>query len=647
MQKQDREILKIFQTEDNRKIEEDFASMLSEHPNLRLFFINENQAYTDGKNIVVDPANDELFCDKIALQKIEEFLGLPTSFSTDGFIALKMITRAQNIHESLHIIYTNFPPELLKEPRGKTKFNQMILSSISNVIEDCFIEAAGASEFDNMNLFLTFGRVSRLFVATPAKGTIQRKFEEFTKPEEEQEIKPSEEELEIQRKISLIMELIDYFATMLLYPMVKLEEPSEDIKEYVDKTKELWLEGSICGDPNKRYEYTSRIFDIIEPLIPKINDKDIEKYEYVKKFISVLVGDEKTHSGKDMSINQFESKGRKAVITRRLFTDLEGNKIDDNYSDQYIYELEKFKEDKNQSIKVASITTKHWEYTGKDLKSSAMHKDVKVKIKYPKSDVNMKKAYDNIYNRYKLNINSYNAKFTQLLKGTVDTKESKYNFGNGIESKRLGDIKKRYWYRNVQGIDVPDVAILFLIDGSGSMYGEKNKNAIISSVILHEVLKKQGIEHAIIEHRADYELPIVKHNILIDFNSRNIDKYNILRLDADGDNRDGLSLLWAEKYLKEKSQAENKVIISISDGMPYHGANNYEYFPPVSIKDTYNCVRKIEKDGISVIGVALEEEKGDTTIYDEIKEIYSRIIDVDDIKHLTTQLLNLVSKLFL
>ena len=51
MQKQDREILKIFQTEDNRKIEEDFASMLSENPNLRLFFINENQAYTDGKNI--------------------------------------------------------------------------------------------------------------------------------------------------------------------------------------------------------------------------------------------------------------------------------------------------------------------------------------------------------------------------------------------------------------------------------------------------------------------------------------------------------------------------------------------------------------------------------------------------------------------
>ena len=91
MQKQDREILKIFQTEDNRKIEEDFASMLSEHPNLRLFFINENEAYTDGKNIVVDPANDELFCDYIALKNTEEFLGLPQTFSIDRFIALKMI----------------------------------------------------------------------------------------------------------------------------------------------------------------------------------------------------------------------------------------------------------------------------------------------------------------------------------------------------------------------------------------------------------------------------------------------------------------------------------------------------------------------------------------------------------------------------
>lgn len=644
MNKQDKDVLKIFQTEDNRKIEEDFASMLSENPNLRLFFINENQAYTDGKNIVVDPADDELFCDSIALKKTEEFLGLPQSLSTDRFIALKMISRAQNIHESLHIMYTNFPPDLLKDPRGNNKFNQMILSSISNVIEDAFIEAAGASEFDNMNLFLTFGRVSRLFSNTPAKGTIQRKFEEFT-GEDDKEL--SEEEMQIQRNISLIMEFIDYFITMLLYPMVKLEEPSEAIKEYVDKTKGLWLEGSICGDATKRYEYTSKTFDAIEPLIPKIENKNIEKYEYVKRFISVLVGDEKTHSGKDMSINQYSHRGRKAIITRRLFTDLDGNKISDNYSKQFIYELNKFETDKKQSLKQTLRTTQYWEYTGEELKANAMHKNIKIKVTYPKPNLNMKKAYDNIYNRYKLNINFYNTKFSQLLKGKVDLKEDKFEFGSGIESKRLGDIKKRYWYRQVQGVDVPDVAILFLIDGSGSMEGIKNENAIKSSVILHEVLSKNGIEHAIVEHRAIFGEPLVEHKILVDFNYSKNDKYNILLLNADEGTREGLSLMWAKKYLTEHSNAEHKVVICISDGYPYHQANeNDDYSPPVSTKDTQNTAKKIEREGISIIGVALEEETGETECYESLKEVYDRVVEVDDMKHLTTQLLNLISKMF-
>lgn len=644
MNKQDEKILKIFQTEENRKAEEDFASMLSENPNIRLFFINENQAYTDGKNIVVDPANDELFCDDVALQKTEKFLEIPKSFSTDRFIALKMITRSQNIHEALHIIYTNFPLDFLRDSRGNNKFNKMILSAISNVIEDCFIESAGASEFDNMKLFLTFGRVSRLFSTTPAEGTVQGKFKEFV---EEKNVNLSKEEISNQKKINLIMEFIDYFITMLLYPMVELNEPSMEIKEYVDKTKKLWLEGSICGDADKRYEYTSKIFDIIKPLVPEIDDRDIEKYRSIKKFISVLVGNEKTHSGENMSINKYSHKGKKTIITRKLFADLDGNKLDDKYEEQYLYELAKFEEDKRQSIKQNSRVTKYWQYTGRELKANAIHNDIKIKVIYPKPNINMKKAYDNIYNNYKLNINSYNAKFNQLLKGKIDSKEDKYNLGDGIESKRLGDIKKRYWYRKVQGIDIPNIAILFLIDGSESMEGSKNENAIKSMVILHEVLAKNSIEHAIVEHRAVFGEPLVEHRILVNFDYSKNDKYNILLLDADEGTREGLSLMWAKKYILEHSHAEHKVIICISDGYPCHSAfDNDDYSPPVSTKDTHNTARKIEKEGIHIIGVALEETKGDTECYEDLKEVYDRVVDVDDMKHLTAQLLNLISKLY-
>ena len=179
------------------------------------------------------------------------------------------------------------------------------------------------------------------------------------------------------------------------------------------------------------------------------------------------------------------------------------------------------------------------------------------------------------------------------------------------------------------------------------MVGAKNENAIKSSVILHEVLSKNGIEHAIVEHRAIFGEPLVKHKILVDFNYSKNDKYNILLLDATEGTREGLSLMWAKKYLIEHSNAEHKVIICISDGYPSHKANeNDDYSPPVSTKDTHNTARKIEKEGISIIGVALED-KGDTECYEALKEVYDRIVDVDDMKHLTSQLLNLISKLFL
>lgn len=180
------------------------------------------------------------------------------------------------------------------------------------------------------------------------------------------------------------------------------------------------------------------------------------------------------------------------------------------------------------------------------------------------------------------------------------------------------------------------------------MDGIKKQNAIKSLVILHEVLAKNEIEHAIVEHRAVFEEPLVKHKILVDFNYSKEDKYNILLLKADEGTREGLSLMWAKKYLLEHSHAEHKVIICISDGCPCHKANaNDEYFPPVSAQDTHNAARKIEKDGISIIGVALEEEKGDSQCYDALKGVYDKVIQVDDMKHLTTQLLNLISKLYM
>ena len=68
-------------------------------------------------------------------------------------------------------------------------------------------------------------------------------------------------------------------------------------------------------------------------------------------------------------------------------------------------------------------------------------------------------------------------------------------------------------------------------------------------------------------------------------------------------------IMWAKKYIIEHSHAEYKVIIYVLDGYPCHTANDNDDYSPVSTKDTHNTARKIEKDGTSIIGVALEEEK--------------------------------------
>ena len=628
-----KKILDLYQCEFNRNVEETFSSILAERNDLRLFFVNENQAFTDGVNIVVDPANDELFCDTEALWNTEDYLGLAHKVSHDKYTALQMITRCQNVHETLHIIYTTFPPYCISDSRGKDKFRKMLLSSISNIIEDAFIEATGASEFDNMDLFLMFGRVSRLYSNTPAEGTIQRTFKEFSPNQDEN-----------SRKIALVMEYLNYFVTKLLYPMVKLEEPNRELSRYIEDTKQYFEEGSVCGNPKERYGYTQKIFDAIEELIPEFEND--EQFKPIDEMLEKLLGGIKTHGTKNSSITQFAHEGKTAVITKRLFDGKDGKyERPRHLTSAYIKAIEEFEKDKETVVLLSNVEPKIWEYTGNDLKASAIHKNIKVKVTRPKPDLNMKKAYQNIYNKYKLNINSFNAKFHQLLKGMVETKEDKYVFGSGIASKMLGDTKKRYWYRNVQGVDVPDIAILFLIDGSGSMEGNRRDGAMVSSVILHEVLAKNNIEHAIVEHRAIFDEPLVEHNILIDFNYKPNDKYNIMLLDADNGTREGLSLMWAERYLQENTSAENKVIIAISDGVPYHVVGESEYAPPVSTKDTQNTANRIHKKGIEVIAVALDEND-ESACYDELKQIYRRVVACNDIKRLTGQLLTLVSKLF-
>ena len=629
MKKEAKEVLKQFQCDYIRILEETFAQTLSESEQVRLFFINENQAFTDGRNIVVDPANDELFCDQTALQKTGAFLHWPQVVLGDMWNALRIITRAQTIHECLHILYTDFPPRAATEPLCDTKLKKKILAHIANIIEDAYIEAVGCSVYDNMEFYLRFGRVSRLFASHPSEGTAAKSLKDEN---QKADIDP-----EIKHHMSLIMEFLNVMCTDLLYPMIEPDPPSDELKPYVEKAKPLYMQGSMAPSPDERYAFSKQVFEIILPLIPDI-EVEIEDEKLKQR-----LGGEKTHDPSSSSIGMEPHEGRAQQVTIRLFTDAEGNMRDDLPSlDQVMATLAQYAKDKQIALSILMVEGQTIITHGSDYDCSVMHKGIKINELHPKVNLQLRKAYMNIYNKYRLNINSYNGRFAQILKAQVSYREDKYKFGSGILSTRLGDPQKRYWYRNVNGIDVPEMAILLLIDGSGSMHGMRQKSAMTSAVILHEVLKQQGILHAIVEHRAGFTEPEIDVNILVNFNAREEEKYNLMQSSAGGDNRDALALYWAERYIHRQSHADSRLIIVISDGVPAHDYD--DYYPPVSTKDTANAVRKIMKRGTDIIAISLDDN-GSYECYDQLKEIYPNLIACNDLNRLTGQLLGLIAKL--
>ena len=659
-------ILDKFQTERNRAIEESFARDFAESEDVRLFFINEDKAYTDGKNIIVDPTFHNIYKDTECLEKTEKALQWPGLISITPWNALKMVTRGLTLHECLHLLYTNFPGNQYKDPdffetEGQSHKNELkVIGYISNIIEDAYIEAVGASVYDNIEIYLMFNRIAPAFSKKEVESTAEDKFK-INKPEELKDFDLSEENnsekvelteeqkrlleklkhfVEMQKKTQTLIAYLDYMAGFLLYPMFEQPDPSEEIVEYVKKTKQLFLDGSIQDNPDDRYKFAKQIFDIIKPLIPKD-----EEAELGESLLPKSITGQGTHEGFKNSIGGKEKKGRTQSVTTRLFTELDGSKK--NEVNTGVPELINIVKDFDKDEKIVDDITSYQgykvEHSGNSVGASAVHKDIKINENHPKINLNLRKAYLNIYNQYHLNINSYNSRFLQLLRAQVPTRENKYCFGAGIDSKMMGDMKKRIWFRNTRGNEVPDMSVLLLIDGSGSMAGERRNSAMISTVILHEVLKKQGIQHAIVEHRGHFDDPEIDINILVDFNAKEEEKLNIMQLDAEGDNRDGLALYWAEKYINQKTFCDNKLIVVLSDGQPAHDYD--DYYGPVANKDTANAAKKIINRGTNIIAVALDDDYDDEySTYNDLIEIYPHLIQCKDLKRLTGQILNIVSK---
>jgi len=648
-----KEILTAFQSDYTRLVEEQFAQILTERSDVRLFFINENRCFTDGKNITLDPSMMNLFVDNKALSNAEKFLSLDDSISKDPWLALQMKTRASNIHESLHILYTDFPPKFIHDKRSKNEICRLVLAQINNLIEDIFIEAAGCSLYDNLEHFLLWNRIIKYFSTVDLPDTLEQRFSDagisidtkdaYKNIEQSKNDDPIEEDVKDNdnTKFARLILYLNYMGCLVLYPFYKMNDPPDPISEYVEKTKKLFFEAEKCGSPSKRADYCCKIFDIIEPLIPDSDKLDLPQS------LQYLMDDLKANDTNNSSFGNHSSNGKEAIIKRTLFKDENGQPLSfDNSKEKIKNDMEKFENDKKLIYSTQKNEPQITNYDYKNFDCSNLHKNIKLEVIKPKINKNLRRAYQNMIAKYKLPINSFSTQIGQYLKINIEEIEDKQLFGSGLNTRQFADRKRRFWYRKTINPGIPDIGFLFMVDGSGSMEGDLNRAVIASMVILHEVLRNNNIQHSIVEHRAIYEEPKLIHNILVDFNNKKEESYNILGIEADEGTREGFSLYWAEKYIQKNCLTEHKVIVMISDGAPAHTCEDpIDYVPPISIKDTAEAAKKIIKRGTAIVAIALDNTD-ENNCYDQLRFMYPSVVSCTDISKLTGQLFHVISKSF-
>lgn len=607
-----RTVLRRFECELIRKSEESFSKLLTGRNMLRFRF--GNGSYTDGRNITVDPSMSNAYSYVQGIVKAEKAIGAyPGEFSTDPLNTLHAITRALNIHECLHIIFTRFPVIQPGEPRALTNNGAKILASIINIIEDYYIEEAGCMMFDNMHPYLMFLRT--------AIG-------------EAESISKNEKTV----KLPKILSFLNYMIRSILYPMVQQNPAPNWMIKYIKLTTPIFNEGCTSNNPDIRYECACKIFDILSDIIPEKDLSDQLMCNGTGSLLDKGTVDQDSYS----SAPQDYADNPKPRAPLDPQGEPNSPEIGDEDFSEVISEGHETAKNlivKDETIRKDIVST----YNGSEFPGPHSHDGINI----VETDLGTSAAYVRSYEQRRkkliLKINALDRRFRGLFVAESNDSENKLIFGTSVDSKRLWDSNKRYWKRTIPSEGIPNIGVLLLIDGSGSM--EENKeNTIDACICIHEILEKSGIRHEIAEHRAHVG-PSIEINILKDSDDRGSCGSNIMRLDTNGCNRDGLAVLWAESQLKNKfSECDARIIIIVSDGLPHHENGCTTYSGESARKDVCGIKNRMKREGMHIIAVSLDKDDGELT--EKLKDMYDHVICCTDTEKLPRKLFDVMAGIF-
>ena len=198
-----------------------------------------------------------------------------------------------------------------------------------------------------------------------------------------------------------------------------------------------------------------------------------------------------------------------------------------------------------------------------------------------------------------------------------DIEERDYKTSGRIAPKRLmrGVVTSRLYSKIAEPSGKSDIAIMLLIDESGSMRGcgssriPKFQEAKKAAIVLSEVAENLQIPLSVIGFSADNGADAT-HYHYINWKNNRTERLKLLNISARSNNFDGYSIRYAHKLLKKRKE-KHRLLVVMSDGEPACSV----YCGSKGIIDTANAIKKAKKT-VDVLGVGLGICKGDVPTYE-------------------------------
>lgn len=310
---------------------------------------------------------------------------------------------------------------------------------------------------------------------------------------------------------------------------------------------------------------------------------------------------------------------------------------DEEKSEKELEKILKDMIDKKVETEEESLFTDSLNDFAGELKHAEVHDGVRCEV------MRMKEVTPhliNLYNAVASEATSYGKQTAKHFQKIVMKRKKGFKMdglyaGRHFEARSYSHGDGKYFSRKIAPTNHPNLAVMVLVDESGSTSGDRIAYERLAALVIHDFCRRLDIPISVYGHYETFWDGTVILTAYADADKPDEkDKYRIMGISDHDNNRDGYALKFcAEKLLR--SDADFKLLISISDGQPCASG----YTGVIGCEDVAGVIKEYKRKGITPIAAAIGDDK------EAIEHIYrENFLNISDLETLPKRLTDLVKR---